>query len=155
MGSGAGVPGLVLADLWPEARVTLLDGAARSIRFLEYAVAELGWTDRVDVVHARAEDAARSDLRATCDLVVSRGFGPPAVTAECAAGLLCTGGTLVVSDPPSGAADRWPAPGLARLGLEVVEHRTEPVHLTVLRPLGPCPDEYPRRTGVPAQRPLF
>ena len=47
-------------------------------------VADLGWADRVRVVRARAEEAGRrEDLRGTFDLVVARGFGPPAVTAEC------------------------------------------------------------------------
>ena len=49
------------------------------------------------MVHERAEVAARQqNLRGGFDVVVARGFGSPAVTAECAVGFLMPGGRLVV-----------------------------------------------------------
>jgi 16S rRNA (guanine527-N7)-methyltransferase len=101
LGSGGGVPGLVLAGTWSGAEAVLLDASARRCEFLVEAVGQLGWADRVTVVRARAEEAARrDDLRAGLDLVVARGFGPPSVTAECGAPFLRLGGRLVVSEPP-------------------------------------------------------
>ena len=48
----------------------------------------------------------------------ARGFGAPATTAECAVGFLGSGGRLVVSEPPGEPVpERWPATGLAELGL--------------------------------------
>ena len=47
LGSGGGIPGLVLAGRWPEATVVLLDGSQRRTDFLAWAVSELGWSDRV------------------------------------------------------------------------------------------------------------
>ncbi|HET6966289.1 MAG TPA: hypothetical protein VFH58_16050, partial [Acidimicrobiales bacterium] len=105
---------------------------------------------------SRAEEAGRRpDLRGTFDVVVARSFGGPAVTAECGAPFLVAGGRLVVAEPPGGSADRWPAEGLEVLGLRPVEAMTEPSAFQVLLQQEPCPERFPRRTGIPAKRPLF
>jgi 16S rRNA (guanine527-N7)-methyltransferase len=121
LGSGAGVPGFVLALAWPDARVVLLDAMAKRVAFLQWAVEELGIGSRVDVLQGRAEElGADPSYRASFDLASARGFGPPAVTAECASGFLRTGGRLIVSEPPDGQ-ERWPADGLALLGMQRIE----------------------------------
>jgi 16S rRNA (guanine527-N7)-methyltransferase len=152
LGSGGGVPGLFLALTWPESRWTLLDANERRSTFLVGVVAELGLAGRVDVVNERAEIAARGALRATLDLVVSRSFGAPAVTAECGSPFLHTGGRLVVSEPPNDSSERWPQDGLRALGL-VDRGRTGAVR--VLEQAEETPDRYPRRVGIPAKRPLW
>jgi 16S rRNA (guanine527-N7)-methyltransferase len=102
LGTGGGVPGLVLAGLWPDCRFVLLDANRRRTSFLAEVVRDLDWSDRVGVVCERAEVAGRdAGLRAAADLVVARSFAPPAVTAECAAPFLNVGGVLVVADPPA------------------------------------------------------
>jgi 16S rRNA (guanine527-N7)-methyltransferase len=173
LGSGGGVPGLVLAHAWPDAELVLMDAAARRTTFLESAVAGLGLAPRVQVVRARAEAAGRdAALRGRFDVVVARGFGPPPVTAECAAPFLEVGGRLLVSDPPgegecpptrgsigarraSGTPDRWPEAGLDLVGLAVEGAWASPFHYRSLVLTRPCPDRFPRRDGLPAKRPLF
>ncbi len=54
LGSGAGVPGLPLAIALPDARVALVESAARKCAFLERAVTACAITN-ARVVHARAE----------------------------------------------------------------------------------------------------
>ena len=56
VGSGAGLPGIPLAIVRPDLKVTLLEPLARRVSFLEEAVSELGLNDRVEVLRARAED---------------------------------------------------------------------------------------------------
>lgn len=158
LGAGGGLPGLALAALaWPQAAWTLLDANLRRCQFLEGAVAELGLGARVEVRHGRAEDVARDPhLRHACDLVVARSFGPPPVVAECGAPLLRVGGALVVSEPPAErTVDRWPAEPLATLGLGPAEPVDGPFHLVRLPCLVLAGDRWPRRTGVPAKRPLY
>jgi len=155
LGSGGGLPGLVMAAAWPTTTWLLIDGRELRAAFLRDAVRHLGWGDRVDVLGERAERVGRSNIRRRCPLVVARAFGPPAVTAECAAPLLRPGGHLVVTDPPGGDAGRWPAEGLAALGLVRLRGLVDPVALQILRQETPCPDHYPRRVGLPAKRPLF
>jgi 16S rRNA (guanine527-N7)-methyltransferase len=164
LGSGGGVPGLVLAQRWPESRAVLLDARERRCAFLRHAAQELHLGERVAVVCARAEEAGhRDDLRGGFDLVVARGFGPPAVTAECAAPFLRVGGILAVSEPPEDAdafvpsdvSVRWSTTGLARLGLAPGQSWTEGYRYQALDQVEPCPSRYSRKPGIPAKRPLF
>ena len=68
LGSGGGVPGLVMALALPEARAVLIDARARRCESLERARGVLGLEDRVEVVLGRAEELGRrDDLRGTLD----------------------------------------------------------------------------------------
>lgn len=157
LGSGGGVPGLVLAtDCWTDAVIALVDASQRRCTALELEVTALGLGPRLQVRWGRAEVLGRSpSLRGWADVVVARSFGPPAATAECAAPFIAPGGALVVSDPP-GAEARWPRTGLELLGLELEETaRHGGATYTRLRLVAPCSDAFPRRTGLPHRRPLF
>ncbi|HEV7888916.1 MAG TPA: RsmG family class I SAM-dependent methyltransferase [Acidimicrobiales bacterium] len=155
LGSGGGVPGLVLASLWPEALGALVDANERRTAFLERATAALGFQDRVVVVRGRAEELGRdAQHRGLYDAVVARGFGPPPVTAECAAPLLLVGGRLVVSEPPE-EAGRWDAAGLSKLGLERGPVVQAEARYQVLVQAELCGERYPRRVGIPSKRPLW
>lgn len=158
LGSGGGVPGLVLAAaVWFDTKWTLVDAAQRRAAFLDEAVTTLAIADRVSVVRARAEVAGRDPaLRSGFAITTARAFGPPAVTAECAAPFLRVGGRLVVSEPPGGDPTRWDAAGLAELGLVPLAHTRPPVPAFAdFEAVALCPARYPRRVGIPAKRPLF
>lgn len=150
------MPGLVLALAWPDAAALLLDAQARRVAFLTAAIADLGLGDRVAAIQARAEELARDDgHRGTYDLVTARSFGPPAITAECAAGYLAPGGTLLVAEPPD-QPERWSADGLGLLGL--VDEGPVASELGTVRRLrsldGPRPG-VPRRTAAMQRSPRF
>lgn len=162
LGSGGGVPGIPLAVHRPDLRVTLLDSASRRVRFLEEAIGELsevdvGFDERVRTLWGRAEDLARStEHRGNFDVVVSRSFGRPSVTAECARPFMVSDGLLIVSEPPLTNADRWPPDGLERLGLRFQRsYIAGDSTFAVLCAQGECPSRLPRRTGVAARRPAF
>ena len=72
IGTGAGLPGLVLAIARPDITMTLVEPLLRRTTFLDEVVAELG-LDRVDVVRGRAEDLHG---RRTYDIVTSRAVAP-------------------------------------------------------------------------------
>ena len=157
LGSGGGVPGLVVAIHWSDAELLLLDGSTKRCAFLEEAVADLDLGDRVSVRCGRAEDLAHEEaLRHWADLVVARSFAAPAITAECAAGFLETGGHLIVSEPPMEAAiERWDIQGLAELGMGDPKLVATELRFMGITQNQPCPIRFPRRVGVPAKRPLF
>jgi 16S rRNA (guanine527-N7)-methyltransferase len=137
--------------------VVLLEGRTMRCEFLSQSIETLGLADRVAVLSSRAEVAGQDpEWRGKFDAAVARGFAAPAVTAECAAPLLREGGILCVSEPPDVAGfARWPAAGCAELGLAQAFSVAAPNSFVVLRQTAVCPDRYPRRTGVPAKRPLF
>ena len=118
LGSGAGIPGLVIADALPDTHVVLVDRRAKRTDALQLAVAALGWRDRVEVICADVTDLVRDPRHAAAyDAVVSRGFGPHETTLRLSAGLVAAGGVIVVSEPPEGTPERWPADLVSDLGL--------------------------------------
>ena len=98
LGSGGGVPGLVIGVARPDLEVVLLDATAKRCRFLEQAVEVLAL--RASVVEGRAEVVGHGPLRGTATAVVARSFGSPAATAECAAPLLARDGQLARERAP-------------------------------------------------------
>lgn len=156
LGSGAGIPGLALASTWPESAISLLESSTRRAAFLERAVQRLDLGARVSVLNGRAELLGRDErLRGHFDAVVARSFGPPAAVAECGAPFLERGGILLVSEPPDDGPIRWPGPELDELGLRDEGVATADPRVRRLRQVRPCPQRFPRRTGVPTKRPLW
>ena len=152
LGSGGGVPALVVGSL-VAGPLVLVERRTRRADALELALTELGWRDRASV---RTEDVtvtARSELRATADVVLTRSFGPPAVVAEHAAPLLRVGGRLIVTGPPEPPV--WPEAGLALVGLGPLVWRSiGGWTIGVATQVAACPDRFPRR-GDRARRDLL
>lgn len=91
VGSGGGIPGLVLAIADPARPVVLVDSVGKKARFLEHARRQLG-LDQVSVRKARVESLQPS-LRAPW--VVSRAFAELPKFAALAGGLVQSGGRLM------------------------------------------------------------
>lgn len=158
LGSGGGVPGLVLSETWTSAEIVLLDGSVRRASFLRKVVSDCALEGRVSVVGTRAETAGHdAEWREGFDLVVARSFGPPGVTAECGSPFLREGGWLVVSEPPDEAelGGRCAEDGLAMVGLSPALQIVRAFRYAAFQRVGSCPAAYPRRLGVPNRRPLF
>jgi len=122
LGSGAGLPGIVLAMLLPRARVTLVEPMARRVEFLEECVAALGLPN-AEVLRGRGEELAG---KLTADVVTSRAVAPLDRLAGLSAGLARTGGRVLAMKGASAPAELARArPALARLG--VTDARVEVV----------------------------
>jgi 16S rRNA (guanine527-N7)-methyltransferase len=118
LGSGAGLPGVVLAMLLPDIEVTLLEPMARRVAFLTECVAELNLGNAV-VRRGRAEEVAG---QLAADVVVARAVAPLDRLAVLAAGLARPGG-LVLAMKGAGAADEMTRaqPVFRRLGVPDAE----------------------------------
>lgn len=117
LGSGGGLPGLVIADAVPHCTVVLIDRRTKRTDFLQRAIVRLGLTNAT-VRAADADDVVRDVRSGTVppfDAVTARGFGPPEYTLRTAVALLDHSGRAVISEPPSG--DRWDQDLLAELGV--------------------------------------
>jgi 16S rRNA (guanine527-N7)-methyltransferase len=119
IGSGAGLPGLVLAMMRPSVEVTLLEPLLRRSVFLEECIAELGLGNAA-VLRARAEDKAAGQRWA--DIATARAVAPLDRLAGWAAGLLRPGGELLAIKGQSAEAELAAArPVLARLDVRSAE----------------------------------
>ncbi len=95
VGSGAGLPGLVLAIARPDLSVVLLEPLARRVAFLNEVVETLGLGERVVVVRARAEEAAGRLPGGPADLATARAVAPLGKLASWCLPLLKVDGRLL------------------------------------------------------------
>lgn len=159
VGTGAGFPGLMLAIARPDMRVTLLDSQRKRCDFLQAVKDELNLTN-VSILHARAEDAARTELREGMDLAVARAVAPLNVLCEyllpfvkVGGRALCWKGPAVKEELDAGlkAAKILSAQGeeLVRLPIEGREH-----YVQAFKKTAAIARRYPRKSGTPAKDPL-
>jgi 16S rRNA (guanine527-N7)-methyltransferase len=112
LGSGGGLPGLVIAVMCSHLEsIVFIDRRAKRTDLLRRLVGRLGLGDRVTVVAADvAAFARRAENVRSFDVVTARSFGGPLVLAGAAAPFLRPGGSLLVSEPPDSAGERWDLP---------------------------------------------
>jgi 16S rRNA (guanine527-N7)-methyltransferase len=114
LGSGAGLPGIVLAILLPAVKVTLLEPLARRVDFLTECVAALGLAN-AEIVRGRAEDLAG---HLVADVVTSRAVAPLDKLVTLSLGLARPGGRVLAMKGSSAETELAKArPVLARLGV--------------------------------------
>jgi 16S rRNA (guanine527-N7)-methyltransferase len=161
LGSGAGLPGLVLASELPESRVDLIESVGRKCRFLRRAIEAMG-LENAAVVCERSEVWAMGDGREAYDAVTARAVGTLATLAELASPLLRDGGTLLAWKGARSAEEESELDLAApRVAIEPVELRkvtpypgSRDRHIHLLRKNGPTPSGLPRRPGMAAKRPF-
>ncbi len=96
IGSGAGLPGVVIALARPDLKVTLLEPLQRRVAFLEEAVAGLG----VDVLRGKAES-----LKGQYDYVTARAVAPLSKLWEISKHLIKPGGSLLAMKGEAAATE--------------------------------------------------
>lgn len=160
LGTGGGLPGLVLAIGYPEVSWVLLDSVRKKIDAVRAFAHELG-LENVAVFRGRAEEAAHDPAhRAAYNGVVSRAVAGLPVVMELARGFLQDGGQLAVVRGPDGAReaeDVRRAAHVLRLRAvhsEEIEQAARPTVLVTMRADGSPPRTYPRPVGTRAAAPL-
>lgn len=170
VGSGAGLPGLVLAALRSEP-VILIEAASRRAAFLREVSEELGLHARV--VNGRAEVVARGELRGRSPAVVARALARPPTALELTLPFAAVGGLvalLVGSDDAArargiGSSAPGAGMGVAEAAEELgggspeahgfeVPGAEERRWVMIVRKLRPTPDRYPRTAQAMKRRPL-
>ena len=163
VGSGAGLPGIPLAVLRPDLKITLLDSLGKRVKFLEAAIGALELKN-VTAVHARAEDAAHdARYRERFDIALARAVAALPVLLELLLPFVRTGGKAVAYKGPSvedelTAGKRaafllggGPPEAIGVSALPLAEHR----HcLVVNEKRVNTPGQYPRKAGTPGKNPL-
>jgi len=160
VGSGAGLPGIVLALARPDLRVTLVEPLQRRCTFLIEVVAGLE-LNNVTVVRARAEERARGrGPEAAVDVVTARAVAPLDRLATWCLPLVRPGGSLLALKG-TGAADELmqAGPTLERLGAAEASIRTvgkgvvdPPTTVVTIRRGQPTAGSARRTTGAKGRR---
>ena len=101
LGSGGGLPALVIVARRPDLHVTMVERRAKRADLLRYGVRGLDATTRTEIVAGDLATVLRHSP-ATFDLVTARSFGPLTEVLRAAALLLRPGGRVIVSEPPEG-----------------------------------------------------
>src|SRR5437016_2265022 len=159
VGSGGGLPGLPLKIARPDLAVTLIEADQTKCAFLVQACARLD-LDGVEVLARRAEEVGQDGrYRESFDVAVARALAPLPVLVELCLPLVRVGGRLLAQKTDKEEVDAArraigllggsldsvsPAPSAARVSGTVV----------VIAKIRATPPEYPRRSGVPARKPL-
>ena len=155
IGSGGGIPGLVLACVLPEVEFALIESVGKKARFLEETARALGLS-KVRVSNARAEALGRGELRDRMDVVVSRAVGRLPILLEFALPMVREGGVFVAIKGEQAAEELLTATrALGFLKGALVETRRTPTGtLVIIEKTAPTPRRYPRPVGEAAKSPL-
>ena len=108
LGSGAGVPGIVLALALPQLKVRLVERSQKRCDGLVLAIGKLGLSDRVKVYCGEAQKVARSaEWPGGVSVVVCRSFSPIEEMFTAATPLMTPEAVLLASEPPGSDGSRW------------------------------------------------
>ena len=164
VGSGAGLPGLIWAAIWPLARITLLESRKRRAEFIGRVAREVGLTG-VDAVCARAEELGHDQAhRGQYDLVAARAVAALPVLSELTLPFARKGGLFAAIKSAAGIETELAeaAAAIRKLGGDPAGMR----QIAYTRADGKAcviccvtkeqatPAIYPRLPGVPANQPL-
>jgi len=142
VGSGAGLPGVVLAIARPDLHVTLVDSMLRRTTFLDEVVADLGLANVV-VRRARAEELRASSMAA--DAVTARAVASIDKLAAWARPLLRPGGALLALKGESAVRE-------VSDHLAVLRRKFDEISLWAVSAAGNAAHAEPRVAGVEAAR---
>ncbi|MBC7970631.1 MAG: 16S rRNA (guanine(527)-N(7))-methyltransferase RsmG [Verrucomicrobia bacterium] len=162
IGTGAGFPGLPVAIAQPNWTVTLLDATRKKITFIDQVLAQLGIANATTLVDRVEQVGRQKHQRQSYDLALIRAVAAAPVCAEYALPLLKIGGSAVLYRGQwTEAETRALESAVAVLGgaIDKIEAFTTPLtqgdrHCIYLKKIAPTPNEFPRASGVPAQKPL-
>jgi 16S rRNA (guanine527-N7)-methyltransferase len=162
VGTGAGFPGLALKILYPAMRLTLVESVAKKAKFCQHMVETLA-LENVQVLAVRAEQVGQMPAhREKYDWAVARAVASMPVLAEYLLPLVKVGGGILAQKGESGPAEAQAAEkALKMLGgrlRQLVRVELPGVaderYLVIANKVAATPPGYPRRAGVPAQKPL-
>lgn len=162
VGTGAGFPGLPIAIMRDDAKVTLLDSLNKRINFLNEVVGKLG-LNNVITIHSRAEDGARKkELREKFDIATSRAVANMSVLSEFCMPYVRINGNFIALKGPSVEEELIEAKNaIATLGGELTDvikveiEDTDLRHnLVIIKKVKETSSIYPRKAGTITKKPL-
>lgn len=162
VGTGAGFPGLPIAIMRDDVKVTLLDSLNKRINFLDIVIGELK-LNNISTIHKRAEDGGRDiNLREKFDIATSRAVANMSVLSElCLPYVKLNGNFIALKGPSVEDEINESKKALSVLGgklIKVEEVEIEDTdlkhNLVVVKKVKLCPKTYPRKAGTVSKKPI-
>lgn len=157
VGTGGGMPGLVLAIVMPDAEFTLIESVGKKASFLGDSARTLGLGNvRVDTRRAEEIGQDHKGARESFDVVTSRAVARLPTLLELCLPLVRQGGTMLTikgEQAPAEVAESSRALGELR-GAVVDQVRTPTGTIVVIEKTGRTPRTWPRAVGEPGRRPI-
>ena len=162
LGTGGGLPGLLLAILHPDSRFTLIDSVQKKIRCVKEFASQLKLNNVTGLSDRLEELGQNKKYRESFDIVLARALASLPVLLELAIPLVKTGGIFVAMKGPN-YSEEVSIAGIAMKQLKIEAPNIEKYelpegmgshYLLIFKKDKPTPNAYPRRVGVPNKSPL-
>lgn len=162
IGTGAGFPGVPIALVDSEIKVTLIDSLKKRIDFLNAVINETGITNAV-AVHGRSEDLARDEmLRERFDFAVSRAVAAMNTLSEYCIPFVKTGGYFIAYKTGNNKDEiESSVKAINMLGGnidEIIKSKVESLdydrEYICIKKTEKTKKKYPRKAGEPKNNPL-
>jgi len=161
VGSGGGIPGIVLAIVWPETHVTLVESIAKKTAFLVHVASHFALPN-VHIVSERAETLGQDkQYRAQYDMATARAVAELRVLVEYLLPLVRIGGKVYAPKGPTPHVEVEAAKtAITTLGghlhdiVSINEPPLEPRTMVRIVKRRATPGTYPRLAGTPSKKPL-
>ena len=162
VGTGAGFPGLALKILSPAMRLTLVESVGKKARFCQHIVETLA-LENVQILDLRAEEVGRMPShREKYDWAVGRAVAAMPILVEYLLPLVKVGCGVLAQKGESGPKEAQDAErALTLLGgrlRQLVKVQLPGIaddrYLVIVEKVAATPSAYPRRAGLPSQKPL-
>ena len=162
VGTGAGFPGIPIAIMREDVKITLLDSLNKRINFLNEVCSELK-INNIETIHGRAEEAGRNkQYREKYDISVSRAVANMTTLSEYLIPFVKVGGICICMKGSEIDHELEQAKfAIKELGgkIEKVEKFNLPDsdierNIVIIKKIKPTPNRYPRKAGMPSKMPI-
>ena len=162
VGTGAGFPGIPIAIMKKDVKITLLDSLNKRINFLNEVCSELK-INNVETIHGRAEEIGKNkEHREKYDIAVSRAVANMSTLSEYLIPLVKIGGKCICMKGSEIEQELEQAKfAIKELGgkIEKVEKFTLPDsdmerNIIIIKKIKETSNKYPRKAGMPSKDPI-
>lgn len=161
IGTGAGFPGIPLKIYSNDLHITLLDSLQKRVKFLNEVIERLKLKN-ITAIQGRAEDLARTELRESFDIAVSRAVAGLPILLEYSLPFVKKDGYFIAWKGSKAKEEAEEAGNALKiLGGKIEDIRKitipnldEERFLITIKKEGTIPSKYPRRAGTPTKKPL-
>ena len=161
VGSGAGFPGIPVAIMHPDMKVTLIDALGKRVAFLQSVISELGLN--ATAIHIRSEEAAKkNEFRESFDVASARAVAEMNILTEWLMPFVKVGGRMLVLKGEKAEEETAAAKtaidtlggGEAVIFDAPIPGRDWNHKIVEIAKIAPTPDRFPRKPGIAEKRPI-